>query len=66
MAALDVFDTEPLPVDSALRDCPRLLLTPHLGFVVEPVYQTFTDGVLQCLHAFLTGQPLPRLLKAAP
>ena len=65
MAALDVFDTEPLPVDSALRDCPRLLLTPHLGFVAEPVYQTFTDGVLQCLQAFLTGQPLPRLLKAA-
>jgi phosphoglycerate dehydrogenase-like enzyme len=65
MAALDVFDTEPLPADSALRDCPRLLLTPHLGFVVEPVYQTFTDGVLQCLQAWLTGQPLPRLLKAA-
>jgi phosphoglycerate dehydrogenase-like enzyme len=66
MAALDVFDAEPLAADSVLRDCPRLLLTPHLGFVVEPVYQTFTDGVLQCLHAFLTGQPLPRLLKAAP
>ena len=65
MAALDVFDTEPLPADSLLRDCPRLLLTPHLGFVVEPVYQTFTDGVLQCLHAFVAGQPLPRLLKAA-
>ena len=65
MAALDVFDTEPLPADSALRDCPRLLLTPHLGFVVEPVYQTFADGVLQCLQAWLTGQPLPRLLKAA-
>ena len=65
MAALDVFDTEPLPADSALRECPRLLLTPHLGFVVEPVYQTFTDGVLQCLQAWLAGQPLPRLLKAA-
>jgi phosphoglycerate dehydrogenase-like enzyme len=66
MAALDVFDTEPLPADSALRDCPRLLLTPHLGFVVEPVYQTFTDGVLQCLYAYVAGQPLPRLLKVAP
>ncbi len=66
MAALDVFDTEPLPADSALRDCPRLLLTPHLGFVAEPVYQAFADGVLQCLQAFIDGQPLPRLLKAAP
>lgn len=66
MAALDVFDTEPLPADSALRDCPRVLLTPHVGFVVEPVYQTFADGVLQCLQAFINGQPLPRLLKATP
>lgn len=66
MAALDVFDIEPLPIDSPLHDCPRLLLTPHLGFVVEPVYQAFADGVLQCLHAFLAGEPLPRLLKASP
>ena len=66
MAALDVFDTEPLPAESALRDCPRLLLTPHLGFVVEPVYRTFADGVVQCLQAFLAGQALPRLLKAVP
>ena len=65
MAALDVFDAEPLAADSVLRDCPRLLLTPHLGFVVEPVYQTFADGVVQCLQAFLAGQALPRLLKAA-
>jgi phosphoglycerate dehydrogenase-like enzyme len=65
MAALDVFDAEPLAADSVLRNCPRLLLTPHLGFVVEPVYQTFADGVVQCLKAFLAGQALPRLLKAA-
>jgi len=64
MAALDVFDAEPLPADSVLRDCPRLLLTPHLGFVVEPVYQTFADGVLQCLEAWLADAPLPRLLNA--
>ena len=65
MAALDVFDAEPLPADSILRDCPRLLLTPHLGFVVEPVYQAFADGVLQCLQAWVAGEPLPRLLNAA-
>jgi len=64
MAALDVFDAEPLPADSVLRDCPRLLLTPHLGFVVEPVYQTFADGVLQCLEAWVADAPLPRLLNA--
>ncbi|HEU4318713.1 MAG TPA: hydroxyacid dehydrogenase [Acidimicrobiia bacterium] len=30
-AALDVYDTEPLPIDSPLRDAPNLVLTPHLG-----------------------------------
>ncbi|MFN7967196.1 MAG: phosphoglycerate dehydrogenase [Acidobacteriota bacterium] len=30
-AGLDVFETEPLPADSALRQCKKLVLTPHLG-----------------------------------
>ena len=30
-AALDVYETEPLPADSLLRDAPNLVLTPHIG-----------------------------------
>lgn len=30
-AALDVFETEPLPADHPLRECPNLIMTPHLG-----------------------------------
>lgn len=30
-AALDVYQTEPLPLDSPLREAPNLVLTPHLG-----------------------------------
>jgi D-3-phosphoglycerate dehydrogenase len=30
-AALDVYENEPLPLDSPLRDAPNLVLTPHLG-----------------------------------
>ena len=30
-AALDVYEEEPLPAGHPLRDCPNLIMTPHLG-----------------------------------
>ena len=65
-AALDVFDAEPLPLDDPLRRLPSVLLTPHLGFVTEPVYQRFAMGVTQCLAAWLAGKAPVRVLAPAP
>lgn len=61
-AALDVFDDEPLPAQDALRTLTNVLITPHLGFVTEPVFQRFADGVTECLQAWLTNAPLPRTI----
>ena len=48
-AALDVFEKEPIPVDSDLWDCPNLLITPHvagdmyLPYTVERIVEMFLE-----------------------
>ena len=64
MAAIDVFDAEPLALDEPLRQQPRALLTPHMGFVCEPVFERFALGVVECLEAWLDGRPLVRQVLA--
>ena len=63
LAALDVYDEEPLPADHPLRGMPNVVSTPHLGFVAQPVFERFAAGVVECLTAWLLGEPLPRLLR---
>jgi len=58
-AALDVFDQEPLPKDSELHRIPNLLMTPHLGFVAEPIFQDFAQGLVDTLDAWLNDKPVP-------
>jgi phosphoglycerate dehydrogenase-like enzyme len=64
MAALDVYDEEPLPVEHPLRHMPNVVLTPHLGFVAQPVFERFAAGVVECLTAWLRGEALVRVLPA--
>lgn len=58
-AAIDVFDVEPLPVDSSLRNTTNLLATPHLGFVAEPIFQNFSNKITETLEAWLSNKPIP-------
>ncbi|MDO8904432.1 D-2-hydroxyacid dehydrogenase family protein [Hydrogenophaga sp.] len=60
--ALDVFDTEPLPLDDPIRRFSQVLLSPHLGFVAKPVFETFVRDARECVLSWLAGEPLPRLL----
>ncbi len=59
-AALDVFKVEPLPKDSTLWDCPRLVMTTHLSgtwtlpFTVERIAQMF----LEDLNNYCAGREL--------
>lgn len=60
-AALDVFDTEPLPPGDRLRDHPRVLATPHLGYVTQDNYRRFFTEAVEDVAAWLAGEPV-RLL----
>jgi phosphoglycerate dehydrogenase-like enzyme len=57
-AGLDVFDTEPLPVDHPLRKMDNAVITPHLGYVSEQNYKNYFAGVAEDIRGFLDGKPM--------
>ncbi|MFS4104930.1 D-2-hydroxyacid dehydrogenase family protein [Streptomyces sp. PD-S100-1] len=56
-AGIDVFDTEPLPADHPMRTAPRLLATPHLGYVSRANYERYYGQAVEAITAYLTGTP---------
>ena len=63
IAALDVYDDEPLPPGFDLAKRENVVLSPHLGFVNDPVFSKFGPGVVENLLAWLQGKPLVRELQ---
>ncbi|MGW2431171.1 D-2-hydroxyacid dehydrogenase family protein [Streptomyces sp. NPDC001640] len=60
-AGVDVFDVEPLPADHPMRTAPRLLATPHLGYVSHTNYATYYGQAVEDIQAYLSGEPVRRL-----
>lgn len=60
-AAIDTWDTEPLPADHPLRDHPRVLATPHLAYVTRESYTRAYAQTVDAVLAWMEGAPV-RLL----
>jgi D-3-phosphoglycerate dehydrogenase len=63
-AALDVFEREPLPIESPLRNSEKIILTPHLGAsTVEAMDRVAEDVSVQVLD-ILQGRPARNAVNA--
>ncbi len=58
VAALDVFDKEPLPVDHPLRSAPNTVLMPHMGYGVKETWDGFYPQMIENALGFLDGKPV--------
>ncbi len=59
MAAVDVFDQEPLtdPTDPLLAH-PALIATPHIGFVTEDEFDKQFSDIFEQVNAYASGAPI--------
>jgi phosphoglycerate dehydrogenase-like enzyme len=61
-AALDVFETEPLPAGHPLFQLENLLLSPHCADHTPGFYEMDLEFFIENLHRFLKGEPLVNIV----
>jgi phosphoglycerate dehydrogenase-like enzyme len=61
-AALDVFEVEPLPLDSPLWDMPNVIISPHSASTAETENAKIVGIFSDNLKAYLAGKPLNNVL----
>ena len=59
-ATLDVFHQEPLPPDHPFWDHPKVLVTPHVASMIDPV--SGGKAIADNIRKFLAGEPVPDLV----
>ena len=55
-AAIDVFETEPLPASHPYRTLGNVLATPHIGYVSQGLYRTFYEDTVSNIRKWLDSQ----------
>ncbi len=61
-AAIDVYDREPVPKDHPFLELDNVVLTPHLGYVIEENLRINYGSAVENIRAFLDGKPV-RVIK---
>ena len=64
-AALDVFESEPLPSESALREAPNVILTPHSAWYSPESLAELPIQAARNVIRFLAGEPVGAILNPA-